>query len=96
MVRKPDFSRSEIQSGCDCTYCEGKHVLDCFTHTGSFALNAAKGGAVHVHAVDISQTAIDMAQHHADINGLQERMSFETADVFDLLKALKNSRVYMI
>lgn len=74
---------------------KGKHVLDCFTHTGSFALNAAKGGAAHVHAVDISQTAIDMAQHHADINGLQERMSFETADVFDLLKALKKQpRVY--
>ncbi len=73
----------------------GKHVLDCFTHTGSFALNAAKGGAAHVHAVDISQTAIDMAQHHADINGLQERMSFETADVFDLLKDLKKRpRVY--
>ncbi|MFQ7536085.1 MAG: class I SAM-dependent rRNA methyltransferase [Clostridium sp.] len=74
---------------------KGKHVLDCFTHTGSFALNAARGGAKHVHAVDISQTAIDMAQHHADINGLQERMSFETADVFDLLKALKKQpRVY--
>lgn len=74
---------------------KGKHVLDCFTHTGSFALNAAKGGAAHVHAVDISQTVIDMAQHHADINGLQERMSFETADVFDLLKALKKQpRVY--
>lgn len=74
---------------------KGKHVLDCFTHTGSFALNAAKGGAAHVHAVDISQTAIDMAQHYADINGLQERMSFETADVFDLFKALKKQpRVY--
>ncbi|MBS6181580.1 class I SAM-dependent rRNA methyltransferase [[Clostridium] innocuum] len=74
---------------------KGKHVLDCFTHTGSFALNAAKGGAAHVHAVDISQTAIDMAKHHADMNGLQERMTFETADVFELLKDLKKQpRVY--
>lgn len=74
---------------------KGKHVLDCFTHTGSFALNAAKGGAAHVHAVDISQKAIDMAKHHADMNGLQERMTFETADVFELLKDLKKQpRVY--
>lgn len=74
---------------------KGKHVLDCFTHTGSFALNAAKGGAAHVHAVDISQAAIDMAKHHADMNGLQECMSFETADVFELLKDLKKQpRIY--
>lgn len=74
---------------------KGKHVLDCFTHTGSFALNAAKGGAAHVHAVDISEAAIEMAKHHADINGLQERMTFETYDVFDLLKDLKKQpRVY--
>lgn len=74
---------------------KGKHVLDCFTHTGSFALNAAKGGAAHVHAVDISEAAIEMAKHHADINGLQERMSFETKDVFDLLKDLKKQpRIY--
>lgn len=74
---------------------KGKHVLDCFTHTGSFALNAARGGAKHVHAVDISQTAIDMAQEHAKRNHLEERMSFETADVFELLKELKKQpRIY--
>lgn len=74
---------------------KGKTVLDCFTHTGTFALNAAQGGASHVHAVDISQTAIDMAQEHAVMNGLDSIMSFETADVFDLLKSLKKQpRIY--
>lgn len=66
----------------------GKRVLDCFTHTGSFALNAAKGGAVHVTAVDISQTAIDMAKENAEKNGLSDQMDFITADVFDLLPEL--------
>lgn len=74
---------------------KGKTVLDCFTHTGTFALNAAQGGASHVHAVDISQTAIDMAQEHAVMNGLDSIMSFETADVFDLLRSLKKQpRIY--
>lgn len=63
----------------------GKRVLDCFTHTGSFALNAAMGGAEHVHAVDISADAILMAQENATRNNLQDRMTFETANVFDLL-----------
>ena len=40
----------------------GKRVLDCFTHTGSFALNAAKGGAEHVTAVDVSESAVEMAR----------------------------------
>ncbi len=69
----------------------GKRVLDCFTHTGSFALNAAKGGALHVTAVDISQTAIDMAKENAEKNGLSDRMDFITADVFDLLPELIRS-----
>lgn len=74
---------------------KGKHVLDCFTHTGSFALNAAKGGAEHVHAVDSSETAIAMAAKNAELNALSAVMSFEVADVFDLLKALKHQpRVY--
>lgn len=74
---------------------KGKYVLDCFTHTGSFALNAAKGGASHVHAVDISETAIEMAREHAVINNLDAKMSFEAADVFDVLKKLKiRPRVY--
>ncbi len=63
----------------------GKRVLDCFTHTGSFALNAAKSGAEHVHAVDISADAVAMAEENAGRNRLQEKMSFQTANVFDLL-----------
>ena len=66
----------------------GKRVLDCFTHTGSFALNAAMGGADHVTAVDISASAIEMARANAIRNGLEDRMDFVTADVFDLLPAL--------
>ncbi len=66
----------------------GRKVLDCFTHTGSFALNAAKGGAEHVTAVDISETAIEMAKANAERNGLSDRMDYVTADVFDLLTEL--------
>ena len=62
-----------------------RNVLDCFTHTGSFALNAAMGGAAHVTAVDISETAIAAARMNAERNGLRDRMDFVTADVFDLL-----------
>lgn len=69
----------------------GRRVLDCFTHTGSFALNAAQGGAAHVCAVDISETAIDMAKKNAVRNGLDSRMSFRTANVFDLLPKLEQS-----
>jgi 23S rRNA (cytosine1962-C5)-methyltransferase len=65
-----------------------RKVLDCFTHTGSFALNAAMGGATHVTAVDISETAIEMAKANAERNGLTDRMDFVTADVFDLLTNL--------
>ena len=74
----------------------GKNVLDCFTHTGSFALNAAKGGAKHVHAVDVSQTAVDMAKENAVLNGLDGIMSFEAADVFDLLPGIKKGEYDMI
>ncbi len=70
----------------------GKRVLDCFTDTGSFALNAAKAGAEHVHAVDVSQSAIAMAQENAERNGLSDRMTFETADVFDLLPSLESKK----
>ena len=64
---------------------KGRRVLDCFTHTGSFALNAAKGGATHVTAVDISADAIALARANCARNGLEERMDFVTADVFHLL-----------
>lgn len=70
---------------------KGKHVLDCFTHTGSFALNAAKGGAEHVCAVDISESAVEMARRNAEMNGLAEKMSFVAEDVFELLPRLESS-----
>ena len=65
-----------------------RKVLDCFTHTGSFALNAAAGGAAHVTAVDISGSAVEMAKANAERNGLADRMDFVVADVFDLLADL--------
>ena len=71
---------------------KGKRVLDCFTHTGSFALNAAKGGASHVCAVDISESAIEMAKRNAEQNGLTGTMEFRVADVFDLLTNLDNKK----
>ncbi len=67
------------------TLAEGKRVLDCFTHTGSFALNAAAAGASHVTAVDISADALALAKENALRNGLCDRMDFVRADVFDLL-----------
>lgn len=76
---------------------KGKRVLDCFTHTGSFALNAAMGGAEHVTAVDVSETAVEMARRNAERNGLDGRMDFLAADVFDLLPELeKNGKSPMI
>ncbi len=67
-------------------------MLDCFTHTGSFALNAAKGGAQHVTAVDVSESAVRMARENAALNGLSDRIEFFTANVFDLLPALEQNR----
>ncbi|MCQ4950732.1 class I SAM-dependent methyltransferase, partial [Bittarella massiliensis (ex Durand et al. 2017)] len=61
----------------------GRRVLDCFTHTGSFALNAAKGGAEWVEAVDVSASAVEMARENARRNGLVEKMGFAVANVFD-------------
>ncbi|MEG0365527.1 MAG: class I SAM-dependent rRNA methyltransferase [Coprobacillus sp.] len=62
-----------------------KKVLDCFSHTGGFALNAAYGNAKSVVAVDVSQTALDQGYANAKLNNLQDRMSFIKADVFDYL-----------
>ncbi len=67
---------------------KGKTVLDCFTHTGSFALNAAMGGAKRVTAVDVSETAIAKAKENAKKNGLTDRMDFLCTNVFDLLPEL--------
>lgn len=71
---------------------KGHKVLDCFTHTGSFALNAAKGGAVSVTAVDISAEAVRMAEHNAAINGLTKGFKGLQANVFDLLSELVNNK----
>lgn len=71
---------------------KGKHVLDCFTHTGSFALNAARGGAAKVTAVDISAEAVQMADHNAEINGFGKVMKGLQANVFDLLTDLVNKK----
>ena len=68
---------------------KGRRVLDCFTHTGSFALNAARGGAEHVTAVDVSESAVEMARENARRTGLEDRMDFVAADVFDLLPEVK-------
>ncbi len=63
----------------------GRRVLDCFTHTGAFGLNAAAGGAAHVTAVDVSADALAQARRNAERNGLSDRIDFVCADVFDLL-----------
>ena len=67
----------------------GKRVLDCFTHTGSFALNAAKGGAAHVTAVDVSESAVALARANVVRNGLEDKMDCVAANVFDLLPELE-------
>ncbi|MCD7949788.1 MAG: class I SAM-dependent rRNA methyltransferase [Erysipelotrichaceae bacterium] len=65
-----------------------KKVLDCFSHTGGFALNAAKGGAGEVVAVDVSQTALNQGYENAKLNHLEDRITFTKADVFDYLDTL--------
>lgn len=70
-------------------FCKDKKVLDCFTHTGSFALNAGIAGAKSVLGVDASQLAVDQATENAKLNGLEERVKFQCADVFDLLPQLE-------
>lgn len=69
--------------------CPGARVLDCFTHTGSFALNAAMAGARQVIGVDASQLGIDQARENAALNGLEDRVEFRCADVFELLPELE-------
>lgn len=68
----------------------GRTVLDCFTHTGAFALNAAAAGAKLVNAVDISEDAIEMTRKNAELNGFTN-MRFTAANVFDLLTELYKS-----
>ena len=69
--------------------CPGKKVLDCFTHTGSFALNAGAAGAAEVLGVDASETGVAQARENAELNGLEDRVRFTCADVFDLLPQLE-------
>ena len=66
----------------------GRRVLDCFTHTGAFGLNAAAGGAKHVTSVDVSADALAQAGRNAVRNGLEGKIDFLCADVFDLLTEL--------
>ena len=69
--------------------CQGKDVLDCFTHTGSFALNAGIAGAKSVLGIDASQLAVDQATENAHLNGLQDVVKFQCEDVFELLPRLE-------
>ena len=69
---------------------KGRHVLDCFTHTGAFALNIAKGGAASVTALDISKEAVEMTAHNAKQNGLA--VEAVEADVFDFLTELDKKK----
>lgn len=69
--------------------CKGAEVLDCFTHTGSFALNAGIAGAAHVTGVDASELAVAQARENAALNGLSDRVEFLCEDVFELLPRLE-------
>ena len=77
------YNRRAIQK-----LCKGAKVLDCFTHTGSFALNAGIAGAESVLGVDASQLGVDQATENAALNGLSDTVKFQCADVFDLLPEL--------
>ncbi|HOP09925.1 MAG TPA: class I SAM-dependent rRNA methyltransferase [Oscillospiraceae bacterium] len=71
---------------------KGRKVLDCFTHTGSFGMNALMGGATHATAVDVSESALALAKQNAEKNGLTDKMDFICADVFDLLPKLREQK----
>ena len=69
--------------------CKDARVLDCFTHTGSFALNAGIAGAREVTGVDASELAVKQAEENAKLNGLQDTVYFQCEDVFELLPELE-------
>ncbi|MEG2283413.1 MAG: class I SAM-dependent rRNA methyltransferase [Bacilli bacterium] len=69
-----------------------KTVLDCFTHTGSFAMNAALGGAKRVVAVDISNSALEVAEKNIKLNNLEKTVSVKQADIFDLLREMDDNK----
>lgn len=81
------YNRLALQNLC--RRIQPEQVLDCFTHTGSFALNAGIAGSAHVLGVDASELAVAQARENAALNGLTDRVSFQCADVFDLLPALE-------
>ena len=70
----------------------GMRVLDCFTHTGSFALHAARYGAAEVTGVDISEHACACALENAHLNGVEDRVRFECANAFDFLRAHQTAK----
>ncbi len=78
------YNRLSIQK-----LCKDARVLDCFTHTGSFALNAGIAGAKEVIGIDASQLAVNQAVENAKLNGLENRVSFQCRDVFELLPELE-------
>ena len=80
------YNRLAVQNLC--RRIPAPKVLDCFTHTGSFALNAGLAGAASVLGVDASDLAVEQAGKNAALNGLSERVRFQCADVFDLLPRL--------
>ncbi|MCQ2417480.1 MAG: class I SAM-dependent rRNA methyltransferase [Oscillospiraceae bacterium] len=77
------YNRNAIQK-----LCKGKKVLDCFTHMGTFALNAGLAGAEKVLGIDISEFAVNQANRNAEINGLSDTVKFKTANVLDELPKL--------
>lgn len=78
------YNRAAIQK-----LCKDADVLDCFTHTGSFALNAGIAGAKSVLGIDASQLAVDQASENAKRNGLENIVHFQCEDVFELLPRLE-------
>ena len=81
------YNRLAVQNLC--RNLKPAKVLDCFTHTGSFALNAGIAGSEKVLGVDASQLAVDQATENSRLNGLEDHVTFQCADVFDLLPKLE-------
>lgn len=81
------YNRLAVQNLC--RRMKPERVLDCFTHTGSFALNAGLAGSMDVLGIDASQLAVDQARKNAALNGLEDRVHFECGDVFDFLPRLE-------
>jgi len=73
-------------------YANGGEILDCFCYSGSWGIHAASFGAKMVTCLDISERAITLANKNASLNGLTDRMSFETVDVFERLRTLKSEK----